>query len=228
MAFRSILAEAFLYLTDCFIPFRADDGFLIDSHQQLTNYYSIYVHHEMDDPLWLDWLKHSHNPVVFDIGANIGTFTRYVLDLKPSAQVHMFEPQCDCCDYLREAFSLNLNAQLHPYALGTCRCDLKLNRASKFRFSTSSLVDYAGQGETETVPVVSLDELHSLPTPDIVKIDVDGFERQVLAGGWMTLAKAKFLIIEIVRPEELNEVAAMLPGFSYRKLKSHDYFFTHP
>jgi FkbM family methyltransferase len=56
----------------------------------------------------------------------------------------------------------------------------------------------------QTVPVVTLDEFaarEDIPPPDLAKIDVQGFEAQVLSGGTHVLPSAKRLIIEVsLRP----------------------------
>ena len=39
---------------------------------------------------------HRPNPVVFDIGANVGTWTQQLLAAIPDAKVFMFEPSSQC------------------------------------------------------------------------------------------------------------------------------------
>lgn len=47
------------------------------------------------------------------------------------------------------------------------------------------------------VPVVSLDEaLDDLPSVDILKIDVQGFEEEVLAGARSVTARTRFVLLE--------------------------------
>jgi hypothetical protein len=50
------------------------------------------------------------------------------------------------------------------------------------------------------VEVTRLDDYvreHSLPQPDLIKIDVQGYEDRVLRGGPMTIGKAKYCVIEM-------------------------------
>jgi hypothetical protein len=50
------------------------------------------------------------------------------------------------------------------------------------------------------VEIQLLDEIYAqdnLPTPDLIKLDVQGFELNVLKGGINTLRKTKYLVIEL-------------------------------
>lgn len=62
--------------------------------------------------------------------------------------------------------------------------------------------------ETVTVPVRPLDALcqESEITPEVVKIDVEGFELEVLKGAEIVLGNAKLLLLE-VHPELLDKLS---------------------
>ncbi len=65
----------------------------------------------------------------------------------------------------------------------------------QFNFFPSSLTN-----EEEEVEIHLLDEIYEnerLPPPDLIKIDVQGFELSVLKGGQKTLQKTAYLVIEL-------------------------------
>jgi len=50
------------------------------------------------------------------------------------------------------------------------------------------------------VPVVALDEYvdeHNMPLPDLIKLDVQGFELEALVGAKRCVASARFIIVEV-------------------------------
>lgn len=53
------------------------------------------------------------------------------------------------------------------------------------------------QEEVQIVPLDDLAASDSLPHPDLVKIDAQGYEGHVLAGGKKTLAHAQRIVIEV-------------------------------
>ena len=132
--------------------------------------------------------------VALDIGCNIGLqslrMSRIVGD---SGKVISFEP----LDYLRKKsklnFQLNLatNIQLLPYALS----DIDENAYNQ---GTFSLLQESSGDKTQTVDIRvgdHLEEIKSLNKLDLIKIDVEGFEFNVLKGLSDTLLKLKPRII---------------------------------
>jgi hypothetical protein len=59
-----------------------------------------------------------------------------------------------------------------------------------------------------------------------MKIDVEGFEEEVIAGAPGTLSRSKFLIIEAHNAAQRDHLTRLLgPGWRRRKLGSSDYLF---
>ena len=59
---------------------------------------------------------HRAQPVVFDVGANIGSWTEALLQTVPKAKVYMFDPSSGCQAAIREKKLRGIT--LLPYALG--------------------------------------------------------------------------------------------------------------
>jgi FkbM family methyltransferase len=136
---------------------------------------------------------------VADIGANLGLYT-YLFSrcVGPNGVVYAFEPdpslfgslECNC---KRNGIA---NAILHNVALGSRRDSMVLNR-SLFNAGDNRLAP--GQSPTMvkavSVKVLPLDDVLEGRTLDFIKIDVQGWEREVFAGMRRTLANSPNLRI---------------------------------
>jgi FkbM family methyltransferase len=135
---------------------------------------------------------------VWDIGANVGhiaqALVRPPLDI---ARLDCFEPSPVALRTLQSLFENHPKCRVHPIGLGAK--DEMLTMSIDPRGSTlGSLVRELPQGNKTTIPVRRGDEYRveqQLPMPDLVKIDVEGFEPQVLAGLQQTIREARPIII---------------------------------
>jgi FkbM family methyltransferase len=159
--------------------------------------------------------------VVYDIGAHTGAWAEMCNAVFASASFCLFEPQRSCHAEAKARQPAGADWQIMPVALGDQDATLSLfvtrnlTASSLYRPVESSP---AGTSATsligeEEVRVWTLDEIvrvHSLPMPDLVKIDVQGYEARVLAGGRRTLAHAQRLIVESAL-HPLYEAQSLLP-----------------
>ena len=160
--------------------------------------------------------------VVYDIGANVGFLTVIAARLAgPAGSVVAFEPLPENFEHIRHNASLNQMAHVivRPEAIS--------DTDGKARFQVSAeptwgnLVD-AGkeirllQGTTE-VKVSRLDSLlrsEELPSPDLIKIDVECAEAKVLRGAADTLRRLRpLLLIELHGTNQA--IARVLDDFDY-------------
>ena len=125
---------------------------------------------------------------VFDVGANIGQ--KADLYLAAGAQVICFEPQPDCLTILTQKYQQNPNAFIVNKGLGEQAGTMQLsvcsdaNYISTFsqKWKTGRFANY-DWNQTVTVEITTLDEMIKLwGCPKLCKIDVEGFEYQVLKG----------------------------------------------
>lgn len=118
---------------------------------------------------------------LWDIGANIGTYTVYAAE-EPTASVVAFEPHPTTYSQLQENIALNrLEGRVTavPWALGAERGTATLSDTAD-----SSLNHLLPDG-SGAIPVRierALDVAAEHPPPTVVKMDVEGFEADVLAG----------------------------------------------
>lgn len=128
--------------------------------------------------------------IVFDIGANVGFYTLLASVLvEPNGGVFAFEPVPRNLLYLKK--HLRTNRTPNVTVIEAAVTDR--GGVTYFRESTiSSMGRIALEGNLQ-VKTVSLDELISageIPTPDHIKIDVEGAEMRVLCGAKSMLADA--------------------------------------
>ncbi|MFA6088109.1 FkbM family methyltransferase [Mucilaginibacter sp.] len=139
--------------------------------------------------------------IAIDIGGNIGLQSiRMGQCVGNDGKVLAFEP----LNYLREKFEKNIrlnrlnNISLYPFALSDMESEAEFNIDTKaWNQGTFSLKNAHGSDRQQvTVKVADdLTEIGSLPKIDLIKIDVEGFEFNVLRGLKGTLTKHKPRII---------------------------------
>ena len=147
--------------------------------------------------------------VVWDVGANIGTYSLFASPF--AEQVVAFEPHPKNVEWLEENANLNrTNIDIRPIALsdegGTAYLDV-----SK---------EYAGAGggsiSTEGSYEISLNKGDKIsPQPDIIKIDVEGHEYSVLKGMTQVLENVRVTLIELHEDDELGKVQDILRENSF-------------
>jgi FkbM family methyltransferase len=151
--------------------------------------------------------------LVIDAGANIGCYSLVAALLEPTARLHAFEPLSSA--YASLATNCRVNALTgrvvaNRAALGSETGELELRRTWKGRQGTLAR-DLVADGDygTEMTPVVPLDRYVAdgeLRTPDIIKLDVEGYEVELATGAVNTLRNVRLLIAEWHSPERLQEL----------------------
>lgn len=130
----------------------------------------------------------------FDVGANVGEISEVMLGL--GARVVAIEPQSENIQALQLRFFGKSNFVLVPKALGSEIGSGELmicGRSECSSMSTEFIAAVTGSGrlpvdiyqwsEVRRVPTTTLDELiHDYGVPSFVKIDVEGFEVEVIKG----------------------------------------------
>jgi len=172
--------------------------------------------------------------VVYDVGCLEGLYTLFFARAVGSrGQVIAFEPNPQNCAIIRDNVTLNrfTNVQLMELGLGTGPGTLDL--VIPYGFPGQGTVDselkshYMKQSGTTRVSVRidALDRVaaaDALPPPDLIKVDVEGFELQVLEGAVETLRAYKprlFVELHGLEPEHrianMRRIIDLLRGVGY-------------
>jgi FkbM family methyltransferase len=131
-----------------------------------------------------------------DVGANVGTLAAAAAArVGPSGRVVAVEANPTIAGFLQENMRLNGfgHVQVHNRAVGSAPGTI---RVSQRRADDMNFVSAEGDGVT--VEMTTLDDLAGdLGSIDLLKIDVEGFEKFVLEGAARTLAAARNVYIEL-------------------------------
>ena len=134
--------------------------------------------------------------VVFDVGANVGHWSQGALALFPGARIHAFEPLPGAFAQLSRIAGITA----HQLALGAEPGTATLH----FDPDTtvlSSLHDRAGMGLAQTVdvevlPLDAFADAHGIDHIDFLKIDVEGHEKDVIAGASRRLGDGRIGVVQ--------------------------------
>jgi FkbM family methyltransferase len=138
--------------------------------------------------------------VVVDVGANIGVTTlRLAALVGESGRVHAFEPNPQARDDLRSALERReiRQATIHPYALGktsgTVALAIPAGNAGAASIVPGRVPD---SGRSQSVELRTLDSLFpDLGALRLIKIDAEGAEADVIAGGLKLIERCRSIIL---------------------------------
>lgn len=171
--------------------------------------------------------------IVWDVGANIGMYSRFEIQAFGASHVCAFEPMQDNLQLLRQNVELGGitdRVTIVPVALGDR--DTRMNLQVDDMQSATAVLDVVTGGKpsegranvglppkTEVVQVRSLDSVLAegeLPEPTILKIDVEGAEALVLRGAEAFLKRTDaLLMVELHGIEPGRDVGRYLANLGY-------------
>jgi FkbM family methyltransferase len=132
---------------------------------------------------------------VLDVGANTGQFALFALHRFPQARVYSLEPLGSALDKLREVTSTRVTVL--PYAASSAAGEATLHITAEN--DSSSLLQPAEDEVVADAQIVTrrLDELVTdLERPVLLKIDVQGYELEVLRGSERLLGSIDQILVE--------------------------------
>ncbi|MCB9508709.1 MAG: FkbM family methyltransferase [Deferribacteres bacterium] len=165
--------------------------------------YDIYRNH-VDSQLQQGWSQNDQKllefysqfikpgDLAFDVGANVGN--RIKVFLKLGARVIAVEPQAYCIKFLQRKYGSHPDVTLLPKALGKAvgKAEMLISSAHTISSLSEDWVNAVQQSgrfpsaawnKKQTVEIITLDQLVSdFGRPAFVKIDVEGYESQVISG----------------------------------------------
>lgn len=146
-------------------------------------------------------IGNKEKPILLDIGANVGMWSKLALQVNPNAKIFSFEPQRKSFAKLKEITGISAYnvgcGSTHTKLTLYDRADTPLQTHSSF---CKGVIDHLNKGMIqEKCDIITMDwfiQEHKLPKIDLMKIDVEGFELEVLKGAINSLKKGLISAIQ--------------------------------
>lgn len=152
-------------------------------------------------------LKSLNPDLIVDVGANRGQFTLAALHVLPKANILCFEPLSSAFNELTKLFNYESRVSMHKTAIGDIDTYMPMNVSNKE--DSSSLLQIS-ERQTKIFPgtehfdieKVAVNRLSKFLGNDLldknilVKIDVQGYELEVLRGAGELLSKVQTIYVE--------------------------------
>lgn len=175
----------------------------------------------------------SKNPVIVDVGANIGNHTLFWANECDAKKIYAFEPVPLTFKILKKNIKINnLQERVKLYNIGLS--DENTN-AEIISFDPENMggtrLRKAEDSTKGDIPLRMLDSLKIKEEKiDLIKIDVEGMDYRVLTGAIETIKKYKPVIMVESFDEEYNISSRILKALGYKQeqnLGSFEYIFVY-
>jgi FkbM family methyltransferase len=187
--------------------------FHILTRYEYTRFNDPTLHGEID--VLLEMLESIKSDDVFwDVGANVGLHACFVGKVVDAGSIVAFEPHSKSIKRLEENIGMNdINGTVCECALAAEPDTGVLELPEDQAGAVGSVNNSDGSGENtveiELIPGDKLIESHEIPSPNVLKIDVDGGEMNVLRGMEDTLHNGPCrLIFCEIHPNALTDYGA--------------------
>jgi FkbM family methyltransferase len=187
--------------------------------------------------LYRDVIPRTEQPVIFDVGANVGQTTIAFHHSFPNAEIHAFEPVSAIFEVLKK--NTRRMAGVHPYhlalgeknetrliALDSADSYFTMNRARKADATTPKTL-------SQQIEIITLDafvERQHISRIHVLKTDTEGYELEVLSGARNTLAagRVQAILVETTLTDSnnfhvpLDSIRQLLGNYSFRLCGVYD------
>ncbi|EMH3578650.1 FkbM family methyltransferase [Campylobacter lari] len=178
---------------------------------------------------------------MLDIGANIGNHSIYWSLISNVKAIYSFEPIKNTFDILQKNIYINNikdKIQIFNIALGkeNSYADIKFYDSNNIGATqiTQKNPSHPSAANVQNIQIVKLDEFinsnFQYEKIDMIKIDVEGFENNVLAGAVNTIEKYHPTIVIEIFDENYEKINSFFHSISYsliEKLDDTNYIFRH-
>ena len=175
-------------------------------------------HEKLSVKIWIALCEILNPKVVWDVGANTGTYGVIAKYFAPQSDVSVFEPLQVAIEIAQKNFQINnYDGNFHQLALGNFSGKGKVFLESNVNFAYSvtvnkNLSQKVGMRELSIQVEEARAFIHSASEfPDLVKIDVETFEPEVLEGFRDLDLSGTTFLIEILNDLIAKKVERILP-----------------
>ena len=165
---------------------------------------------------------------IVDVGANVGQFAKMARYCWPVAFIESFEPDAAAAAAFRREHCNDGRIALHEHALGADPGELTIHYGETSEQNSAFIETHGRQRGVFQVQVLRLDDvvLRGDEGKQLLKLDVQGYEMQVLKGAEKTLKEVDFVLVELSLADTfeggalIENVWAFLRqrGFTYRQI----------
>jgi FkbM family methyltransferase len=154
----------------------------------------------------MDFIESRKIDAVIDVGANVGQFGESLRSSGYRGKIVSFEPTASAFQALSSKASADDNWEAHRCGLGAAEGTAILHASQLSVFNSILELSEAAQlhdhrmavEHTEEIQILTLDQAAGRIAGNLLlKIDTQGYERQVIEGGRQTLARAAGVLLEL-------------------------------
>jgi FkbM family methyltransferase len=195
----------------------------------LNCYENVWYEPELNGELRvLSIVADDHATCVFDVGANVGEWTRAAVERAPSAAIHSFEIVPDTAAQLAARFAAVPQVTINPFGLSDTADTIAVKYFPDFSEASGATgFDHDGmRHEMRQCEVRAGDDYcadHGIDGIDFLKIDTEGLDLRVLqgfdamlAGGRVKAVQFEYGLANIAAHALLFDFVALLEGYGYR------------
>lgn len=147
----------------------------------------------------------SENPVVFDIGANFGTWSKLAKEILPTSKIYAFEPVTQTLDKIPDMKGVRKYKLGFGDEVGTTKINFK--DAGKGQIFHSDLFNEKRDGyvNSEEIRIETIDNFckeKNINRIDYLKIDIEGYEYKALLGARKMIKQGKIKFIQFEMGED--------------------------
>lgn len=170
----------------------------------------------------------------FDIGANTGQTISRIKQTYPKSEIYAFEPINETFSKLKRNYGHKSNVHLESFGFGSVEETRIISLAKDSLWNSMKNLAHEGIEGSESVSLKSLDgylKTKKISKIDFLKIDVEGFEIEVLKGAASSLGRKviDFVFCEVgvnrndVHHTPFFDVLEFLTPYGYRLVALYDH-----
>jgi FkbM family methyltransferase len=174
--------------------------------------------------IWVSLIKQTKPKVIWDIGANSGTYGILAKSVFPACEVSFFDPIPKAVKLIQQNLTLNqMNANVFELALGDYDGEGEIFFSEGTDFATSVTVNRnttldKSRSSRMLIKVSRAESIlnaHKKQIPDLIKLDVETFEPEVLKGFGSLFPRKSIFLIEILSTINAKKLSVFFPKSEY-------------
>ncbi|MFT6269112.1 MAG: FkbM family methyltransferase [Alphaproteobacteria bacterium] len=161
----------------------------------------------------IDLIERNEIDLILDVGANVGQFSKSIIDAGYKGEIHSFEPVKETFEKLNTAAAEHKNWHVHNFAMGDEIGQNEINVTQSSDFSSmleptqyakdrykneKNKIEYVETIEINTIDSFLSSNISNLEKRSIfLKTDTQGFDLKVIAGAVKSLNLVRCLLSEV-------------------------------